>query len=206
MPLKRIEKTRSKPSISASKQESDAPLWLQEQVYAPKKRRTIDLVKQSIEVLSKGRQRISLASIASISKSIDPTGRGISESAVLNNEEARTFYEQHRSWKGSHRRAPSTTTKVRATRISTKGDRDQEQVRQRYLRFSKPELIDRLLTVESAYAEQERRWLEQQDEVLIWRLRAEQAEDALSKIAGSRQREKNGPEVLSAARSHDMLE
>ena len=79
-------------------------------------------------------------------------------------------------------------------------------MRQRYLRFSKPELIDRLLTVESAYAEQERRWLEQQDEVLTWRLRAERAEDALSKIAGSRRREKNGPEVLSAARSHDMLE
>src|SRR6266700_2646567 len=98
-PLKRTEKTRSEPSTSASRRESDAPLWLQEQVYAPKKQRTTDLVKRSIESLLKERQRISLTSIAAISKTIDPTGQGISESAVLNNEEARTLYEQRRTWK-----------------------------------------------------------------------------------------------------------
>jgi len=136
----------------------------------------MDLVKQSIESLLKERQRISLASIAMISKVIDPTGQGVSESAVLNNDEARALYEQFRTWKGSPRHATSTTKKVKATRISTKADRDQEQVRQRYLRLSKAELVDRLLAVESAYAEQEHRWLEQQDEVLTWRLRTEAAE------------------------------
>lgn len=76
MPLKRIEKMRVEPSTSTSKPESDAPLWLQEQVYAPKKQRTMELVKQSIERLLKERQRISLPSIAMISKVIDPTGQG----------------------------------------------------------------------------------------------------------------------------------
>lgn len=142
----------------------------------------MDLVKRSIQSLLKERQRISLASIAAISKTIDPTGQGVSESAVLNNEEARTLYEQHRTWKGPPRHPPSTTKKVRATRISTKVDRDQEQVRQRYLRFSKAELVDRLLAAESTYAEQEHRWLEQQDEALTWRLRAEAAEARLSAL------------------------
>jgi hypothetical protein len=145
--LKRTKKTRREPSTSVSKQESDAPLWLQEQVYAPKKQRTVDLVEQSIESLLKERQRISLASIAAHSKTIDPTGQGIAESAVLNNEEARTRYEQHRTWKGSPSSLPNATKKARAVRISTKGDRDQEQARQRYLRLSKAELVDRLLVI-----------------------------------------------------------
>ncbi len=157
--MKRTKKTRSEPSISTSKRENDAPLWLQEQVYAPKKQRTIDLVKRSIEGLLKEGQAISLASIAAISKTIDATGQGVSESAVLNNEEARSLYEQHRTWKGPLRRSPNTTKKVRATQISTtKADRDQEQARQRYLRFNKAELVDRLLAAEYAYAEQEQRW------------------------------------------------
>ena len=180
--MKRTEKTRSEQFTSASTRESDAPSWLKEQVYAPKKQRTLDLVQQSIQSLHKERQRISLASIAVISKTIDPTGQGVSESAVLNNEEARALYEQYRTWKGSPRRASNITNKVKATRISTKADRDQEQARQRYLRFSKAELVDRLLAAEYAYAEQEQRWLEQQDEVLTWRLRAEAAEAHLTAI------------------------
>ncbi len=178
--MKRTKKTRSEPSTFTSKPESEAPLWLQEQVYAPKKLHTIDLVKQSIEVLLRERQRISLASIAAISKTIDPTEQGISESAVLNNEEARKLYEQHRTWKGPLRHSPNTTKKVRATQISTKADRDQEQARQRYLRFNKAELVDRLLAAEYAYAEQEQRWLSQQDETFTWRLRAEAAEARLN--------------------------
>lgn len=142
----------------------------------------MDLVKQSIERLLKERQRISLASIAAISKVVDPAGQGVSESAVLNNEEARALYESHRTWKRLSRHAPSTTTKERAMRISTKGDRDQEQARQRYLRFNKTELVDRLLAAEYAYAEQEQRWLEQQDEVLTWWLRAEAAEARLTTV------------------------
>ena len=183
--MKRTEKTRREPFTSASRPENDAPLWLQEQVYAPKKQRTIDLVKQSIESLLKERQRISLASIAAISKTIDPTEQGVSESAVLNNEEARALYEKHRTWKGSLKRSPNTTKKVGATQISTKADRNQEQARQRYLRFSKVELVDRLLTAEYVYAEQEKRWLAQQDEVLTWRLRAEAAEARLNALPKS---------------------
>ncbi|MFL5664688.1 MAG: hypothetical protein ACJ8BW_25575 [Ktedonobacteraceae bacterium] len=137
-------------------------------------------MKQSIECLHKERQRISLASIAAISKTIDPTGQGVSESAVLNNEEARALYEQHRTWKGSPGRTTSPTKMVRATRISTKADRDQEQARQRYLRLSKAELVDRLLAVELAYAEQEQRWLFCQDDLLTWRMRAETSEARLS--------------------------
>ncbi len=57
--------------------------------------------------------------------------------------------------------------------------RDEERVRQRYMRLSKPDLVNRLLVVERTYAEQRERWLSQQDEVLTRRLRAEAAETHL---------------------------
>src|SRR5439155_11318720 len=65
----------------------------------------------------KERQRISLASIAAHSKTIDPTGQGVSESSVLNNDEARTLYEQHRTWKGAPRYLPNATKMEQIARI-----------------------------------------------------------------------------------------
>jgi hypothetical protein len=93
--LKRIEKMRNEPSISALKPGSDAPLWLQQQVYMPKRQRTIDLVHQSVDALCKDRQRVSLSTVAAKSKELDPVHRGISESAILDNREAKCFQVKH---------------------------------------------------------------------------------------------------------------
>jgi hypothetical protein len=177
MPLKRIEKTRSEPSTSASKPESDAPVWLQEQVYTPKRQRTIDLVRQSVDVLRKDKQRVSLATVAAKSKELDADHRGISESAILDNQEARAYYEQHRSWRGSSRkRAKPLVAASKALPPAVKSGRDEQRLRQRYLRMSKEALVERLITVERTLAERQERWHSQQDEVLTWRLRAEVAE------------------------------
>src|SRR5690348_12232123 len=71
-PLKRIAQMRNEPSISALKPSSDAPLWLQEQVYMPKRQRTVDLVHQSVDALRKDKQRVSLSTVAARSKELDP--------------------------------------------------------------------------------------------------------------------------------------
>ena len=73
--------------------------WLQEKVYGPKRRRTVELVKKSVDSLVNDRKPISLSALSARSKEIDPDGRGVSETAILNNEEARVYYERHRSWK-----------------------------------------------------------------------------------------------------------
>src|SRR5438552_8332644 len=78
--------------------------WLEEKVYAKLRQRTIDLVKQSVDALIKDKQRVSLATVAAKSRELDPEHRGISESAILDNQEARMYYEQHRSWRGSSRK------------------------------------------------------------------------------------------------------
>jgi hypothetical protein len=153
--------------------------WLEEKVYAKLRQRTVDLVKQSVDALRKDRQRVSLATVATKSKELDVegNGKGISESAILDNQEARAYYELHRSWRGSpRRRAKPLVVATPASPGVTKPGRDEQRVRQRYLRMGKEALIERLITAERTLAEQRERWLAQQDEALIWRLRAEAAE------------------------------
>jgi len=156
--------------------------WLEEKVYAKLRQRTIDLVIRSVDALRRDKQRISLATVAAKSKELDPERRGISESAILDNQEARAYYEQHRSWRGSSRKRakPLVVASLAPPRLVKPG-RDEQRVRQRYLRMSKEVLIERLITAERTLAEQREHWLSQQDETLVWRLRAEAAEARLKK-------------------------
>lgn len=156
--------------------------WLEEKVYARLRQRTVDLVRQSVDALLKEHTRVSLATVTAISKEFDPDHRGVSESAILNNQEAREYYEQHRSWRSSsRRRAKPLIVAPSASGGFVKASRDEQRVRQRYLRMSKETLVERLLTAERTAIEQRERWLAQQDEALTWRVRAEMAEARLKK-------------------------
>jgi hypothetical protein len=140
----------------------------------------VDLVRQSVNALLKDKQRVSLSMVVAKSKEIDPEHRGISESAILDNQEARAYYKQHRSWQGNHKRRAKPLVGASLVQPGlVKPDRNEQRVRQRYLRLSKETLVDRLITVERMSAQERERWLTQQDEVLTWRLRAEAAETRL---------------------------
>jgi hypothetical protein len=160
---------------STSHPDRDAPAWLQEQVYAPRRQRTLDHVRRAVETLVTAQQPVSLASIAAMSKALDPQGRGISTSAILGNAQARAYYERHRRWTSGRRRvgplAPSASVNLIRPRSSL--SRDVTRARQRYLRRGKSVLVERLLALEHAHAEQEERWLRVNDELLTWKLRAE---------------------------------
>jgi len=160
--------------------------WLEEKVYAKLRQRTVSLVKQSVDALLKDKQRVSLSTVVAKSKDLDTegNGKGISESAILDNEEAREYYEQHRSWQGASRKQAKPMTVTSPVSLgAVKLGRDTQRVRQRYLRMSKEALVERLLVEEQTYAEQRERWLKNQDEVLTWRLRAEAAEARLAQEA-----------------------
>ncbi len=62
--------------------------WLETSVYEPLRQRTVQLVTQSVDALLKDKQPVSLATISTKSKELDPDHRGISESAILDNQEA----------------------------------------------------------------------------------------------------------------------
>lgn len=163
--------------------------WLEEKVYAKLRQRTIDLVKRSVDALLKDKQRVSLSTVAAKSREFDE--KGISESAILDNQEARAYYEQHRSWRGSSRkRAKPLVVASPASPGVVKPDRDEQRVRLRYLRMSKEALVGRLITAERTLSEQRERWIGQQDEVLTWRLRAEVAEAQLQEHKASASQQK----------------
>lgn len=156
--------------------------WLEEKVYAKLRQRTVDLVKQSVDALASDKQRVSLATVAAKSKELDAGHQGISESAILDNQEARAYYEQHRSWRGKPRKRAKPLIVASSSSTAIKPDRDEQRVRQRYLRMSKEALVERLITVERQLSEQRERWLSQQDEALTWRLRVLEAEAQLQKF------------------------
>jgi hypothetical protein len=166
-------------SPSTSGPDRDAPAWLHQKVYAPRRQRTLDLVQQAVEALVTANRIVSLAAIATMSKALDPTGRGISTSAILGNTEARRYYERHRRWNPRPARRTPPRAREAATRPRINALRDVGRARQRYLRQTKATLVDRLLAVEHAYAEQEERWLRVNDELLTWRLRAESLSEAV---------------------------
>jgi hypothetical protein len=167
---------------SDSNHSGKAHPWLQEQVYAPRRQRSVDLVERSVDILVREQKKVSVASIVAKSKEIDSDGLGVSESTILNNGEVRTYYEQHRTWKGSRNKRSAITNMVsRTANVRIKAERDIAGVRQRYMRLSKQELVERLLAIEQTCTEQEERWLRVNDDLLEWRMRAEQAEGSLGK-------------------------
>ena len=96
------------------------------------------LVRLSVDALLLSKQRVSLSTIVLKSKELDPDHRGISESAILDNQEARAYYEQHRTWRGSSRkRARPLVVESAALPRAAKSGRDEQRARQRYLRMSK---------------------------------------------------------------------
>jgi hypothetical protein len=132
----------------------------------------VRLVELSSAALTRTGERASLAAIARVSKTVDPEEpNGISESAILHNEEAYALYRQHaqhkrnRRWKQS---AERRTNIAEAGRLRVSADRDHGRAQQRYLRASKAELVQRLLAAEKAYADMENCWLQTADDLLIW--------------------------------------
>ncbi len=147
---------------SRSNETNDEPRyphpWLQKH-YQEKRERTVRLVKATVDQLVKEDQTVTIEAICRRSAGLDPEGRGVKKSAILENSEAHSYYRQHST---SYKAAQSH--KHRATRKGLNGvssmqplridpNRTVERVRYRYLQQTKAELVERLLMVEQAYAE-----------------------------------------------------
>jgi hypothetical protein len=147
---------------------SDSPPAALVPVYERKRQRTTKLTKNTIEFLEQNRKPISLASIATVSRQIDPEGRGVSENGIRTNPDAYATYRDHMTWKSP------TQTRARNPRKLAREhpSRDLVRARQRYMRLPKRELAERLIMLEEASVESEERWLHQADELLTWMIMA----------------------------------
>src|SRR6266699_1653394 len=126
--------------------------WLKHH-YAAVRQRTVDLVKITVEAICQRSQQL------------DPQGKGIKKAGILGNAEAYAYYQQHRT---SRRRTPGRASHRTVTtyRLPTDPQRDLGQVRRRYLRERKPDLVARLLFVEQAYIESQQQLARLQFELL----------------------------------------
>jgi len=158
-------------SVRLGPKSSEPPAWLRG-VYERRRRRTVHLVELSIAALQRAAKRTSLAADAHILKTVDlEESKGISESAILHNEEAYALYHRHADHKRQTVHKPSPNRRIDIgddNRIRVSADRDRGRARQRYLRASKADLVERLLGAEQAYAEMESRWLKTADDLLAW--------------------------------------
>jgi hypothetical protein len=132
--------------------------WLQKH-YQEKRERTIRLVKAAVDQLIKEQQAVTIEAICRKSTEVDPDGRGIKKSAILENKEAHAYYCEHStSYRNAQtRKRQGTKKRERKTALAQPlridPNRDRDRVRYRYLQLTKAEMVERLLIVEQAYVD-----------------------------------------------------
>lgn len=165
-----------------------APAWLYDAVYEPKRKRTLELVTLTVDALVEqrardGKTRISLNSITALARQLDPAKKGVAHTAILENAEAYAYYKRNRTASKPAKQQQPQEERASDAELVIKGDRDLSRVRQRYIKLSKAALLERLLSVEQQYVHLQERWLRTNDNVLEWQLRAEQAEAQLKRMS-----------------------
>ena len=114
---------------------------------------------------------VSLATLAARTRQLDPAGKGVSETTIQRNPEARAIYELHRTALGARSIERSTTESKGAAKVgglAIKPERDLARAHRRYKRLPKTDLVERVLVAEQAFASERRLRLRIADELLVW--------------------------------------
>lgn len=124
--------------------------------YEARRQRTLALVKAAVDRLVQERRPVTVEAVCALTRELDPKGKGVQKSGVLQNAEAHAYYRQHsatyRSYHGwKDRKSPRPLSPAQPPQV--KLDRDVDRVRRRYHLFAKAELVERLVAAEQAYAE-----------------------------------------------------
>lgn len=144
------------PRRSPSNETRQPHPWLLKH-YQEKRERTITLVKAAVDQLVNEQQTVTIEAICHKSLALDPEGRGIKKSAILENTEAHAYYQKHstsyQTAKQRNRKQSWKTSAPQPQPLRLDPNRDVDRARYRYLQLTKAEIVERLLTVEQAYAE-----------------------------------------------------
>src|SRR2546422_366498 len=88
--------------------------WLQKH-YQEKRERTIRLVKAAVDQLVKEEQTVTIETICYKSVELDPEGRGVKKSALLENQEAHAYYRERSA---SYRAAQTRKRTGKSAKVS----------------------------------------------------------------------------------------
>jgi hypothetical protein len=109
------------------------------------------LVQRAIQDLKDRGLSISISAIVSCTKALDPDDAGVSQSALLNNPEARSAYEKNRNWLPKRSRRENVIHMESPYRVIN-NTIDVASARRRLHQLTKGELITRLLDLERVCA------------------------------------------------------
>jgi hypothetical protein len=145
---------RHSPSNETNSEPNQPHPWLLKH-YQEKRQRTVRLVKAAVDLLISEKRKVTIEAICRESIELDPDGRGVKKSAILENPEAHAYYRQHSlSYKAAQARKRKSKSVVRAAQsLRIDPHRDEDRARYRYVQMNKADLVERLLKVEQAYAE-----------------------------------------------------
>ncbi len=100
---------------------------------------------------------MTIEAICHKSLTLDPEGRGIKKSAILENAEAHAYYQKHstsyRTMKQRNQKQKGKPVTADPQPLRIDPNRNVDRARYRYLQLTKAEIVERLLIVEQAYAE-----------------------------------------------------
>ncbi len=123
------------------------------------------------------------------------------KSAILENPEAHTYYREHsisyQTMKQRNRKHREKSSPPAPQTLRIDPNRDVDRVRYRYLQMTKPEIVERLLIVEQAYAEVH----QQLAQIQFQLLELEQQRDEEQRQARRQSKQKGGK-----AQNHDGTE
>ena len=134
-------------------------------------------MKATVDHLLADGQAVTLEAIATRSRELDESGKGIKKAGILGNAEAHAYYCKHsvtyRSGRGQQRRKSKVHVSAQPSRIDP--DRDIQRVRQRYIQQTKDDLVERLIAVEQENATCQEQLARLQFEMLNLKLHLEEA-------------------------------
>src|SRR6266567_464393 len=147
-------KSMTLPSASKTQGSSPRP-WLKK-IHEAKRQRTVELVKLTVDRLVQEGKTVTIEAICRLSPDLDPLNKGVKKSSVLDNPAAHEYYRAHSSSYQAMRgrkRLSSHNRRESAQLPHIDPNRDEQRVRYRYLHYTKAELVERLLHMEQAYAQ-----------------------------------------------------
>ncbi|MGN7300577.1 hypothetical protein [Ferdinandcohnia sp. SAFN-114] len=141
---------------------NDRP-WLKESHYK-RRNRSVEIGKHAIDLLVKKGEPVTYTNVANVSKRIDPEGKGIHSNTIRTNDQLYEYYKEHSlSYKQKKNSKNITATLNDGMDVidfrKIKPNRSIENAQRKYMKFSKSELVQRLIHAEQYIAENNSKWV-----------------------------------------------
>lgn len=143
-----------------SNSKNDKP-WLSK-VHQQKKDRSRDIGIRAIDALVKEETPVTLKNIEVKSKSLDPKGKGLHPNTIKTNEALYEYYKMHSTTYKIKQRKTKTVTSVVFDESDLRNispERNLANVRSKYMKLSKNELVERLIRSEQYMANNQKKWV-----------------------------------------------